>query len=161
MISKGIILILKRILIVKIKKLPLHPIKFTGDIMNIGTKIKVLRESNKLSQHELAKKLDISQGQLCKIESGMVEKIDFLLMNKICDLFNVDFQYFLNDTLSQTNQKNKNSAISIFGNPVVYNNLPEDAIESIVKNQEQIAKLIEMQNILLENFPNHQKPNNE
>ena len=43
--------------------------------MSIGTKIKVLRENNRLSQNELAEKLEISQGQLCKIESGLVEKI--------------------------------------------------------------------------------------
>ena len=129
--------------------------------MNIGTKIKILRESNKLSQNELAEKLDISQGQLCKIESGTVEKIDFLLMNKICDLFNVDFQYFFNDAFSQTNQENKNSAISIFGNPVVYNNLSENVIESIIKNQEQITKLIEIQNMLLESLCNYQNQNDE
>ena len=127
--------------------------------MNIGTKIKILRESNRVSQNELAEKLEISQGQLCKIESGSVEKIDFLLMNKICDFFDVDFQYFLNDNFSQTNQENKNSAISIFGNPVVYNNLPENVIESIMKNQEQITKLIELQNILLENLHNYRHPN--
>jgi len=46
--------------------------------MNIGTKIKILRESNRMSQNELADKLEISQGQLCNIESGSVEKIDFL-----------------------------------------------------------------------------------
>jgi len=113
---------------------------------------------NRLSQNDLAEKLDISQSQLCKIESGGVEKIDFLLMNKLCELFNVDFQYFLNDSCSQTNQENNNSAISIFGNPVVYNNLPENVIESIIKNQEQITKLIEMQNILLESLQNDQNP---
>jgi len=98
--------------------------------------------------------LDISQGKLCKIESGTVEKINFILIDKICDFFKVDFQYFLNDTVSQTNQENKNSAISIYGNPIVYNNLPENVIESIIKNQEQITKLIEMQNILLESLHN-------
>ena len=118
--------------------------------MNIGTKIKVLRESNRLSQNELAERLEISQSQLCKIESGLVEKIDFSLINKICDFFNVDFQFFLNDNISQTNQENKNSAISIFGNPVVNNNLSENVIESVIKNQEQITKLIEIQNTLLE-----------
>jgi transcriptional regulator with XRE-family HTH domain len=118
--------------------------------MNIGTKIKILRESKKLSQNELADQLEISQGWLCKIESGMVEKIDFTLMHKICDFFEVDFQYFLEDSCSQTNQDNKNSAISIFGNPVVYNNLPENVIETIMKNQEQITQLIERQNRLIE-----------
>ena len=126
--------------------------------MNIGTKIKILRESNRLSQNELVERLEISQGQLCKIESGTIEKIDFLLMNKVCDFFGVDFQYFLSDNFSQTNKENKNSAISIFGNPVVYNNLPENVIESLMKNQEQITKLIEMQNILLESLPNYRHP---
>ena len=129
--------------------------------MNIGTKIKILRESNRLSQNELAERLDISQGQLCKIESGAVEKIDFLLINKICDLFNVDFHYFLSDAFSQTNQENKNSAISIFGNPVVYNNLPENVLDFIIKNQEHITKLIEMQNALLESLHNYRNTEEE
>ena len=123
--------------------------------MNLGTKIKILREYNKLSQSELAERLEIYQGQLCKIESGSVEKIDIFLMNKICDFFDVDFKYFLNDNISQTNKDNKNSAISIFGNPVVYNNLPENIVESIMKNQEQITKLIEMQNMLLKSLHNN------
>ena len=73
----------------------------------------------------------------------------------------MDFQYFLNDAVSQTNRENKNSAISIFGNPVVYNNLPENVIESIIKNQEQITKLIEVQNILLESLHNYRHTGEE
>jgi len=121
---------------------------------NIGTKIKILRESNRLSQNELAEKLEISQSQLCKVESGLAEKIDFLLINKVCDFFDVDFQYFLNDSFSQTNQKIKNSAVFNFGNPIINNNFSEDVIESIIKNQEQITKLIEMQNTLLNSLHN-------
>ena len=98
--------------------------------MNIGTKIKILRESNRLSQNELSEKLEISQSQLCKIESGVVEKIDIMMMNKICYFFGVDFQYFLKDSFSQTKQEN--------------------VIESIIKNQEQITKLLEAQNTLLD-----------
>jgi transcriptional regulator with XRE-family HTH domain len=118
--------------------------------MNIGTKIKNLRDAKNMSQNELANVLDISQGALCKIESGTVEKIDFNLLHKICDFFKVDFQYFLEDSLSQTNQNNKNTAISIFGNPVVHNYLSENIIEAIIKNQEQITLLIEVQNRLID-----------
>jgi transcriptional regulator with XRE-family HTH domain len=119
--------------------------------MNIGAKIKKLRESGKMSQYELADRLEISQGQLCKIESGSVDKIDCTLIRKICDLFHVDFSYFFEDSFSQNNQENKNSAISVFGNPVVYNT-SENIVETILKNQEQIAQLIELQNRLIENL---------
>ncbi|MDR2834941.1 MAG: helix-turn-helix domain-containing protein [Bacteroidales bacterium] len=54
--------------------------------MNIGSKIRALKEKHSLSQEEEAIKLDISQSALCKIESGYVEKIDFALINKICVL---------------------------------------------------------------------------
>jgi transcriptional regulator with XRE-family HTH domain len=120
--------------------------------MNIGTKIKKLRESKSLSQDDLATELGISQTQLCKIESNRVEKIDFILIYKICEFFNVDFQYFLEDSFSQTNQDNKNSAISIFGNPVVHNYLPENIVEAIIKNQERITSLIETQNKLIDSL---------
>ena len=71
-------------------------------------------------------------------------------MHKICDFFNVDFHYFLEDSFSQTNRDNKNTAISIFGNPVVNNYLPENILEAIRKNHEQISLLIEAQNRLID-----------
>ena len=104
----------------------------------IGLKIRKLRETQPLSQETMAMKLGISQGTLCKIESGNVEKINFTLIEKICDLFNVDLQYFLEDSFSQTNTENKNSAISIFGNPTVNNHFPENI-------------LLEIQNLINEN----------
>jgi hypothetical protein len=79
-----------------------------------------------------------------------VEKIDSALLNKICDLFNVDFKYFLEDTVSQTNSENKNSAISFFGNSTVYNQMDENIVAAITKNQERITTLFEVQNKLIE-----------
>jgi transcriptional regulator with XRE-family HTH domain len=38
---------------------------------NIGTKIRKLREAKEMSQKDLAFELEISQGALCKIESGL------------------------------------------------------------------------------------------
>jgi transcriptional regulator with XRE-family HTH domain len=137
------------ILIPKVIILSIKSTNFAFD-MNIGTKIKTLRESKVLSQSDLSAKLDISQGALCKIESGLVEKIDFALIHKLCDIFDVDFQYFFDEPIVQTNRENTNSAISIFGNPTVYNNIPEPIIETIMHNQQQINSLLETQNKLID-----------
>jgi transcriptional regulator with XRE-family HTH domain len=117
--------------------------------MNIGTKIKKLREFKNLSQADLATRLDISQAQLCKIESK-VEKKDFVLMHKICDFFNVDFQYFLEDKVVNNNVKDNKGQISCENFTV--NNYPESLLEVIVKNQEQITSLIEAQNKLIDSL---------
>lgn len=47
--------------------------------MEIGTKIKQLREKNRLSQYELASKLGIGKTTLGFIESGETKKIDFFI----------------------------------------------------------------------------------
>ena len=70
--------------------------------MSIGFKIKKLREDKKLSQPHLAEILGVSQGDLSKIENDQIKKIDFILMDKVCKEFDVDFSYFL-----ESNQINK------------------------------------------------------
>jgi len=97
----------------------------------------------------MADKLGISQGTLCKIENGFVDKVDFVLMNKICNFFKVDLQYFLEeDSFSQTNTNNKNSAISIFGNPTVNNNFPESILSDIQKIIDENKQLKEENTLL-------------
>ena len=59
--------------------------------MDIGTKIKRLREHKNVSQTVLASHLGIAQNTLGLIENGDTKKIDFLLMDKICKIFEVDF----------------------------------------------------------------------
>ncbi len=56
--------------------------------MNIGTKIRQLRENKNLSQAELALRLGIEQSSLSKIESNKTEKLDFLFMEKVCKEIN-------------------------------------------------------------------------
>ncbi len=62
--------------------------------MDIGLKIKKLRENLKLSQEELAHQLEISQTKLSNIENGTTKKVGVKLLNKACDFFKVDFDYF-------------------------------------------------------------------
>lgn len=113
---------------------------------NIGLKIKILREKHSLSQDKLANHLDVSQASLCRIESGHTDKVDFMLMQKVCDFFDVKFEYFLEDSFSQ---ENKNSAISIFGNSTVNNSVPENFIELVIQNQKQISEMLDKQNELI------------
>ena len=39
--------------------------------------------------------MGITQTNISAIESGKPDKIDFLLMDKLCKIFEVDFSYFL------------------------------------------------------------------
>lgn len=65
--------------------------------MGIGVRIKRLRETNSWSQPELAYRLGISQTTLCNIESGKCKKIDFLLVVKVCQEFDVKIDYFIKE----------------------------------------------------------------
>jgi len=63
----------------------------------IGLKVKNLREQQKILQEDLAFNLEISQSYLSKIENGFIEKIDFILIQKIILFFQIDLQYFLKE----------------------------------------------------------------
>jgi transcriptional regulator with XRE-family HTH domain len=67
--------------------------------MDIGGKIKKLRDGQNLSQDALASQLGISQATLYNIESGDSQKIDFLLMEKICHFFKKYFFYFSKENI--------------------------------------------------------------
>ncbi|KQT26001.1 hypothetical protein ASG22_04725 [Chryseobacterium sp. Leaf405] len=114
---------------------------------SVGFKIKRLRERKNISQEELAYKLEVYQGTLSKMENGMVERIDFSFMQKVCDYFEVDPNYFLEgETVINEVQTNN----GVVYNKGTFNNFSEE----ILKNQEQITKLIESQNKLIEKLLN-------
>ncbi len=103
--------------------------------MNIGTKIKNLREDKHLSQSELAFELGVSQGTLHNIESGNSKKIDFLLMDKVCQFFDKDFDYFLDEKYVNNVHEN-NGQVGQHQNNVI-NNFPENFLEEFKKLVEQ------------------------
>jgi transcriptional regulator with XRE-family HTH domain len=105
--------------------------------MDIGTKIRKLREDKKMSQNELALQLGISQTTLHNIETGNPRKIDFLLMDKVCNIFDKDFSYFVNDYVINNNVKENKGQVSC-ENFTVTNHYPESI-------------LIEVQNLINEN----------
>lgn len=96
--------------------------------MNIGTKIKNLREEKHISQNDLAFQIGVSQGTLHNIESGNSKKVDFLLMDKICKFFDKDFEYFLDSKI--INKVKKNSGLVGLNNvDTINNNFPENFLE--------------------------------
>ncbi len=63
---------------------------------DFGFKIKQLREKRGISQEQLAEVLKISQSKLSKIENGRIKKIDFILMNKLCQHFSITIDKLIN-----------------------------------------------------------------
>jgi len=122
-------------------------------INSIGFKIKKLREQKNISQEDMAYQLDISQSYLSKIENGVIEKIDFLFMQKVADFFKVEPQFFLDEQMIQTNTDNHNSAVgNMHHSTITINNstTSESVLESLIQNQAQISQLIDLQNKLIE-----------
>ena len=72
----------------------------------IGTNIKELRKANKLTQYELAEKLNYSNKAISRWESGEVIP-DVLTLNKLCEIFNIPLsQIFEENVTSKKVKKN-------------------------------------------------------
>lgn len=110
--------------------------------MDVGVKISNLRKHKKLSQPELAHRLGISQTALCDIESGKTKKIDFMLMDRVCKEFNVDFDYFVEK--SKLKQINKDNSVGYLAENQTFNlseKLIEQYAERIKEKDEIIVEL--------------------
>jgi len=114
--------------------------------MSIGTKIKKLRTQNKWSQDELAGHLEVAQTSVSNFEADKTIP-DFLMMQKICSLFEVGLEYFIDDTNANiTIKKAENNTNSNIGCKidVINNNFPEGILENMLKRitflEEKISK---------------------
>lgn len=96
--------------------------------MGVGIKIKRLREERKLSQPELAELLEISQSTLSNIETESYQKIDFHLMDKVCKIFDKDFEYFVEEKTVNNVEENNGNISCQTG---IINNFPENLVEQI------------------------------
>lgn len=117
--------------------------------MSIGTKIAKLRREKRISQPELAHILQISQTSLCDIESGKTKKVDFKIVEKICEYFDVDFEYFL-DTAKQE-QNIKDSAIGYMAKKQIFNS-SEKLIEHLEKRIEEKDNIIKQKELEILNL---------
>lgn len=122
--------------------------------MSIGTRVKQYREARNWSQEDLAVRLDTTQTTISNIESDK-NIPNSLLLNKIAKELEVDINDLLNDNANNimTNNEFSDHAVAAVNqyNPVFNMQSPE-LLESILKNQEQLAKLMEIQSKLIENL---------
>lgn len=117
--------------------------------MSLGYKVRNLRIKHKMSQEELSHELGISQATLLNIENENTKKVDVFLMDKICKLFEVDFDHFL----GEQNVNNFNDNIGgVVGNSGVVNLFPENIINQIKElvedNKLKEQKIKELESLL-------------
>lgn len=67
-------------------------------MLNIGQRIKLLREKRNWSQIQLAEKLGIHNTVLSRIESGEKKSVDHHLISKAADVFEVTTDFLLGKT---------------------------------------------------------------
>ena len=120
--------------------------------MSIGNKVRRYREAKGFSQEDLALRLDVTQGTISNIESDKSIP-NSILLNNIAKALEVDVNDILNDAVQVNISNNQFSDMSSAGtvnqyNPVFNMQSPE-LLENIIKNQDNISKLIEAQNKLL------------
>ena len=70
----------------------------------IGRQIKNLRKENNLTMTNLAKKLNISQPTLSRIESG-IQEVSFTLLESFCDEFNISVSEFFRKVEGKNEQQ--------------------------------------------------------
>lgn len=118
--------------------------------MTLGTKLNKLRTGRNLTQVQIAEKLHISQNAYNKWESDKAKPAMENLM-RIADFYETDV-YDLLDEKSIV-QNNTDRSFGYIDSTVTINNtIPEELIESIIKNQQDITSLVEAQNKLIESL---------
>lgn len=120
----------------------------------IGTKLARLRRQKGFSQDEIATKLNVSQPAYHKWETGVTKPTNEHII-KICEVFEIDLEDLLDDpgyiisnnTFGGSNIVNQQ--IDSIAN--VHINSPE-LIQSLINNQQEMSKLIEIQGKLITEF---------
>ncbi|WP_185288764.1 helix-turn-helix domain-containing protein [Chryseobacterium lactis] len=120
--------------------------------MSLGTKLKQLRQNKNWSQADAAYRLDISQPAYNKWETDQAKpNIDKL--GKIAEVFEIEIQdLFNNDSTVIISNNTFETSNIVYPKDSTINMQSPEIIESILKNHEQMSKLIEAQNKLIENL---------
>ena len=77
-------------------------------IITLGQKIQIQREKHRLSQDELAEKLDVSRQTISNWENDKV-KLDITKAEQICRLFDISMDYLRSDKYVQEQNTEKKS----------------------------------------------------
>lgn len=120
--------------------------------MSIGSRVRQYREAKNWSQEDLALRLDTTQTTISNIESDK-NIPNSLLLSNIAKELEVDINDLLSDSsnnIMSNNQFSDHAVAAVNQYNPTFNIQSPELIESIVKNQEQIAKLMEIQSKLIE-----------
>lgn len=118
----------------------------------LGTKLRKLRDDKKMSQSEIANLLGVSQSAYNKWEADHAKPNSDNLV-KIADLHETDIYDLIGEKpIVQNNTDRAIGTIHHNNTVTINNNLSEELINNILKNQEDISKLIELQNKLVESL---------
>jgi transcriptional regulator with XRE-family HTH domain len=111
--------------------------------MSIGTKIRKLRIQTKLSQEELAHKLNVAQTSVSNFEADKTVP-DFLVIQKLSDLFDVGLEYFKEPTDKEKYvfKNNENNNIVVGKIKILNNSLPDGILENMLKRIELLEAAI-------------------
>lgn len=110
--------------------------------MDIGTKIRKLRIQNRWSQEELAHKLNMAQTSVSNFEANKTIP-DFLVMQKVCEVFDIGFDYFIDsDKEKYVFKNNENNNIIVGKIEVLNNNMPEGILEKMLKRIELLESFL-------------------
>ncbi|BFO64668.1 hypothetical protein KCF3NO3_06510 [Chryseobacterium sp. KCF3-3] len=118
----------------------------------LGTKLRKLRDGKKISQSEIANILGVSQSAYNKWEADQARPSSDNLL-KISDFHGVEIKDLLEDNAGiVSNNIFKDSSIShhIFNYAQTVNMQSPELVDTILKNQKDISKLIELQSKLIE-----------
>lgn len=110
-----------------------NKLKYMPATHQIGFKIKQLRNSKNISQIELAEQLNISQSCLSSIENGETDKIDFLLMQKVCEVFKIKPEFFFENQQNNTHNIHENKGMNTHNNYENVYQCPNEVINTISK----------------------------
>ena len=115
--------------------------------MNIGEKIRNLRVKNKLTQKELADKINKSTITIRKYESqSIVPPID--VINQLSNLFNISTSYLVDDAKNITDINN-----TLYLNDTFINNLfNHNSDELILNDSDKFSNISEEIKLKLENI---------
>ena len=98
--------------------------------MDLGTKIKNLREVEKISQEELAKNLKINRNYLSRIETGKSEPTSSILKD-LANIFNISIDSLLD--ISKDDSSNKEKVDTIYKKLKYLNNNDLDFLIRIIE----------------------------
>lgn len=98
---------------------------------------------HKMSQEELAHKLQVAQTSVSNFEANKTVP-DFLVMQKMCAIFEVGFEYFVEETGNTfIIEKVENSYNNNIGYKIdVINSMPEGILENMLRRIEALEKKI-------------------